>query len=932
MLPEEFVSKWTKASLKESAASQEHFLDICHLLGHPTPAEVDSEGTYFTFQKGAKKTAGGDGFADVWKRQFFAWEYKGKHKSLEAAYQQLLQYREDLENPPLLIVCDMDRFEAHTNFTNTVTKVYRFTIAELTNPDVRDILRDVFFDPEHLRPGQTSAGLTEEAARQFARLADMLRVRSIEPRRAAHFLTKMIFCLFAEDVGLLPKNHFSTIVEKTVNRPKEFVKYTSDLFSAMAAGGTSLLETIPFFNGNLFSDVDVLELTTEELDVIRHAGKFDWSDIEPAIFGTLFERSLDPSKRSQIGAHYTHPDDIRAVVEPVLMSPLRRRWEEVRQHVSELAEKRKTAKGKSAERRKRDMHRALLGFLEDLSKIRVLDPACGSGNFLYISMNLLKDLEKEVITFAGNIGLNLPLYQVTPAQLHGIETNTYAHELAQTAIWIGYIQWHRKNGYQVQQNPILQSLDTVQNSDAILDLTAPASPKEPEWPQADAIVGNPPFLGGKLLRTNLGDQYVDDLFGVYSGRVPAEADLVCYWYEKARAMVADGKVKRVGLLATQGIRGGANRRVLERIKESGDIFLAYSDREWVLEGAAVHVSIIGFDNGSETQKILDGKPVSKINANLTGGIDLTQARRLNENLSIAFMGDTKGGPFDISTSLASEMIGAANPHGKSNKDVVKPWVNGLDVTRRPRHMWIIDFGTKMSLEEACLYEAPFEYVKTHVMSERMRQNEKGEFAVKRVAYRTRWWLHMEPRSKMRLALNHLKRFMITPRVSKHRLFVWVPGEVLPDSAVIAIARDDDYTFGILHSRIHELWALSMGTQLESRPRYTPTTTFETFPFPKPTQEHKEAIAAIAKNLDTLRQAWLNPSELPEKYLKDRTLTNLYNNPPTWLVNVHKQLDEAVLDAYGWSHDVSDEDLIAKLLSLNLVREAVGNERRKANLA
>jgi type II restriction/modification system DNA methylase subunit YeeA len=393
-------------------------------------------------------------------------------------------------------------------------------------------------------------------------------------------------------------------------------------------------------------------------------------------------------------------------------------------------------------------------------------------------------------------------------------------------------------------------------------------------------------------------------------------------------MVEDGKAKRVGLLATQGIRGGANRRVLERIKESGDIFLAYSDREWVLEGAAVHVSIIGFDDGSETNRILDGKPVASINANLTVGTDLTQARRLKENTGVAFMGDTKGGSFDISQSLASEMLKAANPHGKANTDVVKPWINGLDITRRPRHMWIIDFGTKMSLEEACLYEGPFEYINTHVKTERLRQNEKGEFVVKRLAYRTRWWLHMEPRPEMRLALKDLRRFIVTLCVSKHRLFVWVPGEVLPDHALIAIARDDDYTFGVLHSRIHEIWARSTGTQLrevESGFRYTPTTTFETFPFPKPTQEYKEAIAAVAKNLDTLRQAWLNPSGLPEKDLKDRTLTNLYNKPPTWLVNVHKQLDEAVLDAYGWGNDISDEDLISKLLGLNFERESVGNE-------
>jgi len=388
----------------------------------------------------------------------------------------------------------------------------------------------------------------------------------------------------------------------------------------------------------------------------------------------------------------------------------------------------------------------------------VLDPACGSGNFFYISMNLLKDLEKEVITFSGQVGLTLPLYQVTPGQLYGLEINLYAQELAQAAIWIGYIQWHQKNGFPVQRNPVLHPLDTIRNADAILDLTNPAHPTEPVWPEADVIVGNPPFLGGKLLRTYLGDYYVDTLFQLYDGRVPREADLVCYWHEKARAMLAEGKVKRVGLLATQGIRGGANRRVLQRIKETGDIFLAYSDRAWILDGAAVHVSIVGFDDGSETYRTLDGQPVAAINSNLTAGVDLTKARRLKENVGIAFMGDTKGGPFDIPESLALEMLGRPNPLSKSNHDVILPYVNGLDVTRRPRGMWIIDFGVDMSLEEAALYEAPFEYVKEHVKPIR----DKSRTTI------DEWWIHERPRTEMRQALAPLSRYIGTSMVAKHR--------------------------------------------------------------------------------------------------------------------------------------------------------------------
>ena len=417
-------------------------------------------------------------------------------------------------------------------------------------------------------------------------------------------------------------------------------------------------------------------------------------------------------------------------------------------------------------------------------------------------------------------------------------------------------------------------------------------------------------MGGKLLRSQLGDEYVNTLFKEYDGRMPAEADLVCYWFEKARATLEGKRAKRVGLLATQGIRGGANRRVLQRIKETGDIFLAQSDHPWVLNGAAVHISIVGFDDGLEMNHELDGSPVESINANLTAGADLTNARPLAENIGIAFMGDTKGGPFDIPDSLAQEMLNSPNPHGKSNANVVRPWLNGKDITHRPRGMWIVDFGD-MPLERAALYETPFEYVNTHVRPQR-------ESSRSRVF---NWWLHERPRPEMRQALRNLDRYIATPRVSKYRLFVWIGKDVVTDSASIVVARDDDHTFGVLHSRFHELWSLAMGTQLESRPRYTPTTCFETFPFPEPTQEKLEAIGEAARALNELRENWLNPLDMPASELKKRTLTNLYNVRPTWLDHAHKTLDAAVAAAYGWTVDLEDQDILGRLLTLNLERAA-----------
>jgi type II restriction/modification system DNA methylase subunit YeeA len=600
------------------------------------------------------------------------------------------------------------------------------------------------------------------------------------------------------------------------------------------------------------------------------------------------------------------------------------------------------------------MERAMQDFVERLAHVRILDPACGSGNFLYVAINLLLDLEKEAIAYAATRGLGL-LPQVRPTQLAGIEINPYAQQLAQVVIWIGYLQWMYHNGFNPPRNPVLEPIESIHLMDAILDLSDPGNPKEPEWPEADFIVGNPPFLGGKLLRTHLGDEYVAQTFEMWSDRVPREADLCCYWFEKARRQLETGQCKRAGLLATQGIRGGANRRVLERIKASGDIFFAESDREWILDGASVHVSMVGFDNGAEDERILDSGPVTQIAANLSTGADVTKAKRLPANFDISFMADTKGGAFDVSEGVAISFLKEPNPNGRPNSDVVVPWVNGLDVTRRNRGMWIIDFGCDTPLETAALYEMPIRHVEEHVKPARDSN--------KRASYRDKWWIHVEPRPKMRQALAMVDRFVATISLGKHRLFVWMRGPTLPDHQLFAFARDEDWFIGVLHSHLHEIWALRTGTQLETRPRYTPTTCFETFPFPEMSEIQRGTIGEAAKELDDLRNNWVNPPEwtreeilefpgsadgpwarylhepnargigtvrypriVPKdeecaKELKKRTLTNLYNQRPTWLDLAHKKLDEAVFAAYGWTPDLTDEQILARLLTLNLERAA-----------
>ncbi|MHB0981095.1 MAG: class I SAM-dependent DNA methyltransferase [Thermoleophilia bacterium] len=909
MTPAWFARKWIGSTRTERAAAQEHFIDICRMLGVPTPNEADPTGDEYAFEKGAGKVEGGDGFADVWKRGCFAWEYKGKRKDLGAAYRQLLQYREALDNPPLLVVCDLYRFEVHTNFTNTPAVVHRFTLDDLleNSGEPLRVLRAVMEHPDDLRPGKTRDELTAEAAEQFASLAERLRGRGHEARAVAHFLNKLLFCLFAEDAGLLPRGLIRRLAGAAQYEETVFTDGLGDLFSKMAhQGGLFGAEKIDWFNGGLFDNGDTLPLTLADINLVDKVSRLDWSQVEPAIFGTLFERGLDPSKRTQLGAHYTDRESIMRLIEPVLLTPLRRDLEATKEQIVGLV-----AEGKKVTARTpadRNPQAVFDGFLDRLRAVRVLDPACGSGNFLYLALQVLKDLEREAILW-GSLTMQTPMQfpQVGPQAVLGIELNPYAAELARVVIWIGEIQWMLSNGFAYLRDPILRPLQSIECRDAVLDLSDPDDPREPEWPAADVLIGNPPFLGGKLLRSNLGDSYVDALFRLYTDRVPREADLVAYWHEKARAMVDAGKAERVGLLATQGIRGGANRRVLERIKKSGDFFLAWSDEPWVVEGAAVHVSFLGYDDGSEQVRHLDGRPVAAINPNLTAGVDLTRARRLSENLGIAFMGDTKGGPFDIGPEQARAMLASPNPDGRSNADVVRPWANGLDLTRRPRGMWIVDFGTDMPQDDAALYEAPFEYVKKHVRPQR---------DASRTTIRE-WWLHERPRVEMRTALAGLDRFIATPTLTKHRLFVWLSRETLPDHQVIVFARDDDYFFGVLHSSVHEAWALRLGTQLETRPRYTPTTTFETFLFPEPTDDVRVEIADAAKRLDELRNGWLNPPDMTGAELTKRTLTNLYNARPTWLAMAHERLDRAVHAAYGWPHPLDADEVLARLLELNL---------------
>lgn len=985
MTPQEFIHKWRPSQLRERQASQEHFIDLCRLLGEPTPAEIDSEGTSYCFDYGASKIGGEDGFADVWKKGCFGWEYKGKHKDLIAAYKQLKDYDDALQNPPLLIVSDMDKIVIRTSFTNTVQEIHTITLDDILLTEKRRLLKWAFSEPERLRPDITREALTERAAGQFADLAQQLRDRLYDPHRVAHFMNKMLFCLFAEHINILPSGLFTRLLEAASRDPQQFQPMARDLFSAMKSGGRFGVEIIDWFNGGLFDDDDTLDLDKPDIDEVLKISQLDWSAIEPSIFGTLFERGLDPNKRSQLGAHFTDQQSIMRIVEPVVLAPLRAEWAIAKADIAGImAEYRKVVNkggppktevrvkfGQSkkelaglSERRDKGAVTAAANrlltkaeglcraFLHRLESFRVLDPACGSGNFLYLSLLGLKDLEQAVIAEAEEIGLERVFPAVGPQSVMGIEINLYAAELARVTIWIGQIQWMLRHGWGLSKDPILKPLDQISCRDALLNPDG----AEAEWPTADCIVGNPPFLGDKKMISELGEGYVAVLRERYKGRVPGGADLVTYWFAKAWDAIRAGKAQRSGLVATNSIRGGQNRKVLDKIVSEGRIFEAWSDEPWVLDGAAVRVSIVCFDASKPGDSLasLDGTKVAKIHSDLTArlesgtGLDMTKARQLKENSEIIFMGTTKVGAFGIPGDLARSWLAAPlNAHGRPNSDVVKPWANARDLTRRFSDTWIIDFGADMTESEAALYEKPFEYL-LHKVKPKRSDN-------RRTVYGKYWWRFGEPRPALRKAMAPLTRTIATPSVAKHRIFVFLHQSILPDHAVFVVTRDDETTFGVLHSRFHEAWALRTCTWLGvgNDPRYTPTTTFETFPFPEgltpniPAGDYASdpravAIADAARSLNQLRENWLNPPELvrrepevvpgfPDRLipvdakaaaeLKKRTLTSLYNQRPTWLAQAHERLDSAVAAAYGWPSNITEEDALRKLLELNLSRSA-----------
>lgn len=1056
---------------------------------HPEPAGPDNAKNLYTFERGVThKEADGSsasGRIDLYKSGAFLLETKqgtfakaaeqgaslefipskskektghGKRgtaafdKVLQRAYNQARKYITALPaaegRPPFLIVCDVGHsIDLYAEFSGTGGQYERFPdpishriyLADLLRPEIRERLRSVWTDPHALDPSKHAAKVTREVAKSLAELAKSLEKDGHDAKVTAGFLQRCLFTMFAEDVELLPKNSFLQLMEKVKDSPEGFPIMLQTLWHDMATGtkfSTVLLNAVPHFNGGLFEDTTALPLRPDQMALLIHAAKSDWAAVEPAIFGTLVERALDPRERHKLGAHYTPRSYVERLIRPALIDPLRGEWEAVKAAASLASEK--AAKAETAEselaalpatslskaqaadigKKRRDLTKqatanheeavaAVRDFHRKICTLRVLDPACGSGNFLYVALELMKRLEAEVLEayeeLGGDAAFEMASFKIGPRQFLGLELNRRAVAIAQLVLWIGFFQWQRKTTGRADTNerPLLPKEASIVQQDAVLAYDAaiprkdPASgeiitiwdghttkphpitgkevpdesarkivfdytnPKRAEWPQADVIVGNPPFIGASRMRDALGDGYTETLRKAWKGLVPESADFVMYWWEKAAELVRDGEARRFGFITTNSIQQTFNRRVIEPFlaDEKKPLHLCYAiaDHPWVdsADGAAVRIALTVAEPGkaagsleevlSETARE-DGehevtliKREGLIAPNLQVGADVSSAGALLANSKLSCPGVKLHGAGFIVTEEQAAALGLGTVEGMEH--VIRGYRNGKDLTNRPRGVKVIDlFGfTAGQVEEK--FSAVYQHVLTHVKPERDQNN--------RDTYRLKWWIFGEPRREFRPALAGLPRYIATVETSKHCFFTFLDQETLPDNMLIAIADDDAYTLGILSSDIHVIWALAAGGTLEDRPRYNKSRCFEPFPFPSLEETPlKQRIRDLGERLDAHRkkQQALHP---------DLTLTGMYNvlevlrgggnlTPKEkaihdqGLVSILRQiqadLDAAVLEAYGWSDLESfgstippdeeiEQEILTRLVALNHARAA-----------
>lgn len=910
--------------------------------------------------------------------------------------------------PPFLLIVDVGHvIEVYADFSGQgqgYTQFpdgnrYRIRLDDLRDEKVRDRLRLIWSDPHSLNPAKVAAQITREVADRLAALGRSFEGQGHKPEDVARFLMRCLFTMFAEDVELIPAKSFSELLQKLRGHPERAAPALKSLWETMNAGGFSgvLLTDLKRFNGGLFREADALPLNEIQLSLLIEAASRDWREVEPAIFGTLLERALSTKDRHKLGAHYTPRAYVERLVNPTIMEPLRADWLTVQG----------AAIGLAAQDKLEDARAAVRAFHARLCDTRVLDPACGSGNFLYVALELMKRLEGEVTALLAELGedqaaLSLAGYTVDPHQFLGIELNPWAAAVAELVLWIGYLQWHfRTHGKASPAEPVLRDFKNIENRDAVLDWASRkprlddqsrpvtrwdgetttqhpvtgeqvpdpqarvqvynyAKPRPASWPEADFIVGNPPFIGNKRMRDALGDGYTEALRASYP-KIPQSADFVMFWWEKA-ALAARGwkpatdkakakGARRFGFITTNSLRQTFNRKVLDAHltaeKSPLSLVFAIPDHPWVdaRDGAAVRIAMTVAEVGKAPGRVLtiteerkgeeegEGRPVvfsiekGKVFADLRIGADVAGAKSLQANGQIAYQGVIPGGDgFFLSKSEARGLF-----QGQAEAGVVRRYLNGREFINFSEPRYILDLTGESESEVKSAYPAVYQRLFDLVKPVRD--------SVKRDSRRQRWWIYSEANVTMRPMFKGLARYIATCRTAKHRVFGFLDSDILPDAKLIAIGTGDGWHLSVLSSRWHIVWALANGSFLEDRPNYNHAECFNPFPFPDPTEAQKARLRSLGEQLDAHRKA--QQAAHPKL-----TLTGMYNVLEKLragqriegkdkeiydqgligiLRDLHDQIDREVAAAYGWSADLSDDEILHRLVDLN--RERVAEEAR-----
>jgi len=1016
---EVFISKWEKTGGSERANYQSFLFELCDVLEVPRPdgASGDPRFDAYVFERSIirKKRDGTQStvFADLYKRGCFILEtkqgaFRKEERSaqttfleedtptrtghgirgtaqwdiaLEKAYKQASDYIHDLPasegRPPFLMVCDVGYvIELYSEFSCTGGSYVRFPdpqshriyLQDLRDSAIRERLRKVWLNPLDLDPSRHAARVTREVANHLARLAKSLEEDGHTPDAIALFLQRCLFTMFAEDIGLLPSDAFTQKLLQLKEHPEGFASTIRSLWREMASPdgwSTVLTQPIAYFNGGLFENAEALPLSSQQIALLVGSAKPDWSEVEPAIFGTLLERALRPEDRHKLGAHYTPRSYVERLVKPTIIDPLRDRWDNVKKAAAQL---RNTGDLPKALKEIREFHRYLC-------QIKVLDPACGSGNFLYVTLEHMKRLEGEVLELLRSLGdteltFEMQEFKVRPQQFFGLEINERAVAIAQLVLWIGYFQWHKKTtgDADTRDRPLLPKQHTILHRDAVLDYdrvelrmgedgrpvtiwdgrtTKPhpvtqkevpddtaripvfdyINPRRAEWPEADFIVGNPPFIGTSRMRSALGDGYAEALRKAWKGEVPDSADFVMYWWDKAAQLLRSGKIQRFGFITTNSIHQTFNRRVLEKHmntdKNPLHIVFAIPDHPWVdtVDGAAVRIAMTVGDTTVQTGEICrvikeeethSGEiaievlsSMGRLSPRFSIGADITETCSLVSNQNLSNRGHEIGGSgFIVSPDTARSLgFGTLSLYDR----VIRGYRNGRDLTERPRGVMLIDlFGVseqELATDMPALYQHLLENVKPERDQNRMQ------------SVRDNWWLHRRLRTDLRQMTLGLPRYIATVETSKHRFFVFLDHSVLPDNMLVNIAIADGSCLGILSSTLHVRWALSQGGVLGPTPRYNKTRCFETFPFPDLSENPtlRSRLDELGEQLDAhrKRQQATHPDltmtgmyNVLEKLRKDESLNDKERGIHeqglvSVLKQIHDDIDAAVLLAYGW---------------------------------